>query len=116
MKPDTVKICSNHEERPTPLVWTFAFRGAEYWCPYCGRTEGMLGAGESVPATPELIATGKADRTPEMRDYLFGLSYRSASQVNFNGKWISPNELPEEEKKRLAQVVANWKYPISEAA
>ena len=34
---------SRHHKRPPMLIWTFAFRGAEYWCPMCGRTWGMFG-------------------------------------------------------------------------
>ena len=49
-----IKICENHPEFEVPLIWTFAFNGAEYWCPYCGQNSGMLGAGEDVEETPEL--------------------------------------------------------------
>ena len=53
-----IKICSNHTEQ-IPLIWTFAFPGAEYWCPYCGFTGGMFGSGENVPETPALLQKAK---------------------------------------------------------
>jgi hypothetical protein len=50
-----IKVCGCKEEEPqTPLLWTFKFSGAEYWCPSCGYTSGMFGAGTSVPITKEL--------------------------------------------------------------
>ena len=53
MKNETIKICDRHDYQ-MPLIWTFAFNSTEYWCPYCGRKEGMLGAGEDVPFTWKL--------------------------------------------------------------
>ena len=58
MKPEEIKICENHKE-VVPLIWTFKFYGAEYWCPYCGYTCGMLGAGKNVPVTDELKQAAK---------------------------------------------------------
>lgn len=49
-----IKICSNHNYYQVPMIWTFVFPGAEYWCPFCGATEGMFGAGQDVANTPEL--------------------------------------------------------------
>jgi len=48
-----IRICREHENE-IPLIWTFAFDGAEYWCPYCGQNYGMLGAGIKVEETEEL--------------------------------------------------------------
>jgi len=48
-----IRICDRHEKQ-VPLIWTFAFPGSEYWCPYCGGNFGMLGAGEMVESTMSL--------------------------------------------------------------
>lgn len=48
---DTIKVCHCDFENPTPLLWTFKFQGAEYWCPSCGHTAGMMGAGKNIPVT-----------------------------------------------------------------
>ena len=47
-----IKVCNCDEK--TPLLWTFKFDGAEYWCPRCGYTSGMFGAGIDIESTPEL--------------------------------------------------------------
>lgn len=44
---DEIRICDNHIKQ-VPLIWTFKFAGAEYWCPFCGKKSGMLGAGKIV--------------------------------------------------------------------
>ena len=31
MDPETVRICSEHDDYEVPLLWTFAFPGAEWW-------------------------------------------------------------------------------------
>ena len=49
-----IKICGNHEDYPVPLIWTFAFNGSEYWCPYCGFNGGMFGTGKNVESTKGL--------------------------------------------------------------
>lgn len=50
-----IEICPNHRvERETPLIWTFRFPGAEYWCPHCGALYDMFGGGHAAKITPEL--------------------------------------------------------------
>ncbi len=39
----------------TPMIWTFFFPYCERYCLNCGNSGGMLGTGDSVPATRELI-------------------------------------------------------------
>lgn len=53
-QPASIKVCENHPERETPLIFTMIFRGFEYWCPHCGYKGGFLGAGKNVPWTREL--------------------------------------------------------------
>ena len=48
-----IKVCSNCQ---FPLLWTFLYDGAEYYCLNCQSSEGMMGAGDDVLATPELKA------------------------------------------------------------
>jgi hypothetical protein len=56
---DQVLICSNHrEEYPVPLIWTYKFRGAEQWCPFCGQAVDLF-SGCLVDPTPELAERGK---------------------------------------------------------
>ena len=48
-QPQKIAICYCD----TPLIWTFVFSGAEYWCPSCGNNYGMMGV-KKVELTPEL--------------------------------------------------------------
>lgn len=66
---DEIRICGNHEKE-VPLIWTFKFAGAEYWCPACGHNCGMFGAGVKVPVTDDLKESAdewKKKATPFLR-------------------------------------------------
>lgn len=71
-----MKICSNHSEYQVPLLSTMAFNGAEYWCPYCGASEGMFGAGETIKPTEKLL--GRASIYREHSAYYLGANGRLA--------------------------------------
>ena len=105
-----VKCCNRHDEN-VQLVWTFAFPGAEYWCPYCGAHYGMMGAGEVRELTfaerREMIKYRKIGK-----EYLNAMSTFNCSALMWEGKQITPDELPEEEKTRLKKIINEWKYPI----
>lgn len=112
---DEIRVCSNHQGRPTPLRWTFAFPGAEYWCPYCGYTSGMFGAGYATESTPALEAVALQDEA-DSKDYLHARGVGCCSQTLFNGKWVKPADLPQEEKDRLAAIIKAWVYPYERSA
>jgi len=106
-----IKVCGCDDEHQVPLIWTFAFDGAEYWCPYCGYTCGMMGAGEDVPITKELV--DRKDKYVELsKDYLDAKSTTVCSSLLFEGKRISPDELPVKEKERVLKIIADWKYDV----
>ena len=48
-----IKVCHNCD---FPLLWTFLYNGAEYYCLRCGGSTGMLGGGKNVEETKELRA------------------------------------------------------------
>lgn len=48
----TIRVC---DECGVPLIWTFAFDYQERYCVNCGAMGGMLGTGNDVPATRELL-------------------------------------------------------------
>lgn len=108
----SIKICSSHADYPVPLIWTFAFIGAEYWCPHCGYTGGMMGAGENVEPTAELIALRTAF-TKLSKPFLHAraMTGRSgAEQVKFNGQWVTPDALPAEERAAHEAALQAWTY------
>ena len=68
---DEIKICGRHEKK-VPLIWTFKFPGAEYWCPYCGYTSGMLGAGINVKIPGTDLLQQKQYWEEKSKKYLSG--------------------------------------------
>ena len=48
-----MKICDRGHIQTVPLLFTFKFPGAEYWCPICGANFDVFGSGETVDGTPE---------------------------------------------------------------
>lgn len=52
-KSKTISVCNNCEK---PVVWTFAFDGAEYYCLLCAGSTGMFGGKKEVKSTSELVA------------------------------------------------------------
>jgi|GEM_PF-5329581 len=109
---DTMKICNRHENQ-VPLLWTFAFPGSEYWCPYCGANYGMLGAGENVPVTM-VLKREKVKWKNETRGYLHARAVLASSSTEFEGERMSPDELPQSEKDRLQKVIDNHAYPADQ--
>lgn len=108
---EEIRICESHQQYQVPLISTFSFPGAEFWCPYCGYTGGMFGAGRRVPITDEL-----QDKLLKYRkhseDYLHAIGIRVCVGTTWKGKIIHPNELPPEEKERLNEIIKNWQYEI----
>lgn len=105
---DTMKICDRHENQ-VPLLFTMAFPGSEYWCPYCGGNWGMLGAGQNVPVTMQLKRE-KVKWRFKTREYLSAVGTQNCSSLKFEGKTISPHELPKSEKDRLQNIIDEWEY------
>lgn len=111
MSNKTIAICAYHSDLQVPLISTFAFREAEYWCPFCGEEYGMFG-GKNIDSTPELeqrlIKYKEASK-----EYLGALSTRACSSLMFKGERISPSELPQEEKDRIKAITdKGWKRGI----
>jgi len=105
----TVRICDGHPDRPTILIWTFAFSGKEFWCPHCGYTSGMFGAGSEGECTPELLAQLQEDEK-RSANYLMARACLVATEVKHNGVWMKPEDLPEDVKRMHAETIAAWKY------
>lgn len=74
---EIIKICEKHDYK-VPLIWTFSFPGAEYWCPYCGYSAGMMEAGKDVPVT-ELLIGRRTIYTEATESYLRANGTRACS-------------------------------------
>jgi len=105
-----IKICSRHRDKEeTPLIWTFAFNGAEYWCPYCGVNEGMLGAGENVEWTQEL--QDRHDKyKKESKNFLHARSAIVCSSITINGENRTFDSLPSQTQSYYRNMANSWKY------
>jgi len=64
-------VCTQHEKE-VPLIFTFKFDGKEYWCPYCGYTSGILGAGRSVQIPDTNLLEEREKWLEKSRAYLSG--------------------------------------------
>ena len=107
-----IKVCRDHQEQEvTPLIWTFAFRGAEYWCPFCGDSSGMMGAGENVESTPELVER-LAEYKKRSRQYLRGNSLLVCSETKYRGKWMKFSEMPAKAQAFWRNKAKQWEYKV----
>lgn len=106
-----IKICKEHQDYKTPLIWTFAFIGAEYWCAYCGFTGGMLGSGIMIKETPILLKRKKSYEK-STGEYLHANGITYCSKTKWKGELINPEELPQEEKDRLKKIREEFLYKV----
>ena len=103
-----IRICNKHDKQ-VPLIWTFAFNGAEYWCPYCGANYGMMGAGKMVKWTPEL-ATSLEKYEEKSSEFLHANGVQVCVKTMWEDEKIDPKDLPQAEKDRLQKIIDEWKY------
>lgn len=107
-----IKICDGHEYK-VPLLWTFAFNGSEYWCPYCGINGGMFGTGTDALLTEALV--GRQEIYSKYSEYYLrtrGLIL--CSGFKFENKEYRRKEMPVNIENKLNQFAKNnkWKYRI----
>ena len=106
-----IKVCRQHRGYEVPLIWTMAFNGAEYWCPYCGCNEGMMGAGTNVEKTAQLEVRA-AMWKKYTEEFLTARSRLVCSALMWEGKRIKPSELPREELERCRRIVGEYEYKV----
>jgi len=107
---EKIKICSHHQEKEkTPLIWTFAFRQKEYWCPYCGYTEGMFGAGENVELT-KILTNRLKKYKKKSRAFLSARSSIICAYLTINGERRTFDSLPPQTRSYYKKKARSWKY------
>jgi len=110
---ETIKICSNHRDKEeTPLIWTFAFPGAEYWCPACGKHMGMLGAEEDVKSTNKLVKRLK-NYKKKSKAYLRANSALCCSYMMIKGEKRTFDSLPKQTQSYYTNKANSWKYKFN---
>jgi len=100
---EKIVICESHKNYQTPLIATMAFKYFELWCPFCGKKLGMFDGGEDVDVTPELQKRHDAYKA-KYKEYLRANAVTYAHETMWQGKYISPSQLPQEEKEHLADL------------
>lgn len=109
---EKIKICYCHSDYEVPLIWTFAFPGAEYWCPYCGHAAGMMGAGTDVNFT-EKLAGRKAIYEKYSAAFRNAKGTLTCSSTELNGGRIKPEDMPENVIKEIREFAKKaWNYNI----
>ncbi len=109
MNEKKIQICSGHPKEEMPLIYTFAFTGAENWCPLCGLTFSMFGSGSEVEETKKLLS--KLNKYKKLsKRFLKARSTLVCSETKYKGERIKPSDLPEKEKVRLGKIVDSWEY------
>lgn len=105
-----INVCPNHSEYLVPMISTFAFNGAEHWCPFCGEKLGMF-------------STGKAERTPELierlriykahwKQYLNAVGTLSCSSMEYKGRTVQREDLPEEFINEQLVLAETWESEV----
>ncbi len=103
--------CPSHPGYVVPMIYTFAFLGAEYWCPHCGYKCGMFGSMSRAPVTKELQARHDAFKE-KYRSYLRAMSVLCCISLDHKGVTMSPEDLPEETKQQHARDRETWKANV----
>lgn len=110
---DEIRICSSHRDKEeTPLIFTFAFDGAEYWCPYCGANYGIFGAGDMVKNSKKIENRHEKYKKLSKR-YLSSKSMMICSCRLINGKERTFDSLPPQTKSYHINMSKSWKYKIN---
>ena len=107
---ETIAICPYHQQKQTPLIWTYAFPGAEWWCPACGANFGMFGE-KQEEATPELLKL-KEELKEKTQEFLSARGTFSCSSLKWKGERITPDKLPAEEIERRKKIITEYKYEL----
>jgi len=106
---DEVTICPYHRERTTQLIWTFAFPYKEFWCPACGYTSGMMGAGGNTQWSYRIHDRFIADKKRSRR-FLDAMGTLNCSHFKYKGEYITPKEMPDKLRKYYQGIVKRWEY------
>jgi hypothetical protein len=109
---DEITICSSHRQYPTQLIWTFAFPYAEYWCPACGKHEGMLGAGVAVKWNYR-IHHRYLKYLKSSRKFLRAKGRLNCAYFKYHSRKIKPEEMPVKLRKYYEKQATKWKYKFS---
>ena len=105
---DEITVCDCHK-KDVQLIWTFAFPYKEFWCPYCGATYGMMGAGRNAKWTWK-IHNEYVNNLKRSRMFLRAIAMKNCSKYKYKGEWIEPSKIPEKLLNYYNKQAEKWKY------
>jgi len=100
------RICSCGK----PVISTFSFSGAEYWCWSCGKTEGMFCGLDTREITSDELQELKLKKEQAIkflraRGVKYGVAMRK-----IKGEFLLYDQLPEEVIKEIDKDADSWVY------
>lgn len=104
-----VPICDCKAPFEIPLMWTFVFKGFEFWCPYCGKSH--KDAPKKVKNTDELQKRLELYKK-HSENYLDAKSTQMCAGMRLYGKWVSQEKLPEDFKEKARKVIADYEFKV----
>jgi len=107
---DEVTVCKYHNT-DTQLIWTFAFQYKEFWCPACGATYGMMGAGRNAKWNWRIHNQYVKD-IKNSRKFLDANSTLNCTYFMYKGQKIKPAEMPRKLRKYFECESKKWKYRL----
>ena len=105
---DEITVCDCHK-KDVQLIWTFAFPYKEFWCPYCGATYGMMGAGRNAKWNWK-IHNEYVNNLKRSRKFLRANGALCCSKFKYRGEWIEPSDMPEKLRKYYERQKENWVF------
>lgn len=107
---DEVTVCDCHD-KDVQLIWTFAFPYKEFWCPYCGATYGMMGAGRNAKWNWR-IHNEYVENLRKSGNFLRANETLCCARFKYKGEWIKPSEMPEKLRKYYQNQAKKWEYKV----
>lgn len=102
-----ITICDEHKESQTPLIWTFAFNGYEYWCPFCFKTFGMLDSHIDVPRT-ESLEKKYSFYKDKTKKYLNAKATMICCGKNIKGKFVARKDFTRSRITRCKNIISHF--------
>jgi hypothetical protein len=107
---DEVTVCGYHD-KDVQLIWTFSFPYKEFWCPYCGATYGMMGAGRDAKWTWK-IHDEYVNNLNRSKKFLRANGTLCCARFKYKGEYIEPSKMPEKLRNYYLKQSKKWRYKV----
>lgn len=107
---DEVTVCDHHDT-DTQLIWTFSFPYKEFWCPACGATYGMMGAGRDAKWNWRIHNQYVKD-LERSKLFFHANGVLVCSYFRHKGKDIKPEDMSKKLRKYYERESKKWTYRL----